>query len=144
MTIAERGDPAGAGARYRILLINQIVVLCESETETRLRTVKNAAKYLSTAGEGLLDVARRDLAEFDAWKTSVNAGKSEYEERYRKEFLSGEQFRRIDRYRDEVLEMLELPGAGKLLSGLIWLVNASPPKLTTPPFETSSRLCDQV
>ncbi|HEV3384654.1 MAG TPA: GTPase [Gemmata sp.] len=121
MSSAERSDPAGAGMRYRIPLLNQILVLCESETETRLRTVKNAASYLSTAGEGLLDVARRDLAEFDAWKTAVNAGKSEFEERYRKEYLSGERFRRIDRYRDEVLEMLELPGAGKLLSGLIWL-----------------------
>jgi hypothetical protein len=121
MTLEERSDPAGAGARYRIPLINQILVLCESESGTRLRTVKNAARYLATAGEGLLDLARRDLAEFDAWKTAVNLGKNEFEERYRKEFLSGEQFRRIDRYRDEVLEMLELPGAGKLLSSLIWL-----------------------
>jgi hypothetical protein len=66
-------------------------------------------------------VTRRDLAEFDAWKTAVLAGKVEFEERYRREFLSGEQFRRIDRYRDEVLELLELPGAGRLIGGLIWL-----------------------
>lgn len=121
MTAAEKSDPAGAGSRYRILLLNQILVLCESEAGTRLQTVKNASKYLATAGEGLLDVARRDLTEFDAWKNAVNAGKNQFEERYRQEYLSGEQFHRIDRYRDEVLEMLELPGAGKLLSGLIWL-----------------------
>ena len=82
----------------------------------------NAAKYLSTAGEGLLDVARRDLAEFDAWKTSVAAGKAEFEDRYRREFLSGEQFRRFDRYREELMDLLELPGAGRVLGGLIWLL----------------------
>lgn len=121
MTMAERSDPAGAGARHRVKLINQILILCESDTATRGRTVVNAAKFLATAGEGLLDVARRDLAEFEAWKTTVMVGKAEFEERYRKEFLTGEHFRRIDRYRDEVLELLELPGAGKLIGGLIWL-----------------------
>jgi hypothetical protein len=94
----------------------------ESDTATRLRTVKNAAKYLSMASEGLLEVARRDLAEYDAWKTAVLAGKAGFEDRYRKEFLSGEQFHRIDRYRDEMMDLLELPGAGRILGGLIWLL----------------------
>lgn len=121
MSGAERSEPSGAGAKHRVQLLNQILVSCDSESETRLRTVKNAAKFLTTAGAGLLDVARRDLAEFDAWKSVVISGKAEFEERYRKEFLSGEQFGRMDRYRDEVLDLLELPGAGKLLGGLIWL-----------------------
>lgn len=121
MTAAERADPSGAGVRHRVALLNQILVLCESDRATRQRTVMNAMKFLATAGEGLLEVARRDLAEFDAWKTTVMAGKLEFEERYRKEFISGEQFRRMDRYRDEVLDLLETPGAGRLLSGLLWL-----------------------
>ena len=121
MPQAERTDPAGAGAKHRVNLLNQILMLCESDVSVRLRTVTNAAKYLATAGEGLLDVARRDLAEFDAWKTTVMAGKVEFEDRYRKEFLSGEQFRRFDRYRDELMDQLELPGAGRMLTGFIWL-----------------------
>jgi hypothetical protein len=122
MPASERLDPTGAGAKHRIQLLNQILVQCESDTATRTRTVKNAAKYLASAGEGLLDVARRDLAEYDAWKTAVMAGKAEFEDRYRKEFLSGEQFRRIDRYREEMMDLLELPGAGRILGGLIWLL----------------------
>jgi len=122
MPQSERTDPSGAGMKHRVLLLNQILMLCESETATRLRTVTNAAKYLSTAGEGLLEMARRDLAEFDAWKTAVLAGKAEFEDRYRREFLSGEQFRRFDRYRDELMEQLELPGAGRMLGGLIYLL----------------------
>lgn len=120
MTARERVDPGGAGAKHRVQLLNQILVQCDGDKATRRRTVTNAAKYLATAGEGLLEVARRDLAEFDAWKASVMMGKAEFEERYRGEFLSGEQFRRIDRYRDELMDLLELPGAGRLVSSLIW------------------------
>src|SRR5262249_3533683 len=118
----ERLDPAGAGAKHRVQLLNQILVQCDSDTATRLRTVTNATKYLSTAGEGLLEVARRDLAELDAWKASVMTGKAEFENRYRTEFLPGDQFRHIDRYREELMELLELPGAGRLASGFIWLL----------------------
>jgi ethanolamine utilization protein EutP (predicted NTPase) len=124
MPVGERADPAGAGAKHRVPLLNQILVLSESDAATRARTVTNATKYLSTAGSGLLEVARRDLAEYDAWKTAVAAGKAGFEDRYRKEFLSGEQFRRIDRYRDEVTDLLELPGAGRILGGLIWLLRS--------------------
>lgn len=122
MPQSERTDPSGAGSKHRVQLLNQILMLCEADTSTRLRTVTNAARYLSTAGEGLLDVARRDLAEFDAWKAAVLAGKTEFEDRYRNEYLSGERFRRFDRYRDELMDQLELPGAGRMLTGFIWLL----------------------
>jgi hypothetical protein len=122
MTPQERNDPSGAGAKYRVQLLNQILVQCENETAARVRTVTNAAKYLGSAGEGLLDVARRDLAELDLWKGTVAVGKADFEDRYRREFLSGEQFRRFDRYRDRMLEMLELPGAGRFLGGAFWVL----------------------
>jgi hypothetical protein len=124
MTVRERLDPAEAGARYRAALLNQILVLCESDVATRVRTVSNAARYLVTAGDSLLEFARRDLAELDAWRTTVQVGKTDFENRYRGEFLSGEQFRRIDRYREELTALLELPGAGRLVSNLIWLLRA--------------------
>lgn len=119
-----RNDPAGAGAKHRVQLLNQILVQCESDTAARARNAANAARYLSTAGEGLLDVARRDLAEFDAWKATVYAGKADFEDRYRREFLSGEQFRRFDRYRERLLDLLELPGAGRMLGNVLWVLRA--------------------
>jgi hypothetical protein len=119
---AVRSDPAGAGAKYRVPLLNQILVQCETAVAARARTVTNAARYLSTAGEGLLDVARRDLAEFDAWKGAVNAGEAEFKDRYRREFLSGEQFRRFDRYRERLIDLLELPGAGRMLGNVLWVL----------------------
>ncbi|HUR54998.1 MAG TPA: GTPase domain-containing protein, partial [Gemmataceae bacterium] len=122
MPMAERNDPSGAGARHRAALLNQVLVMCEGDAATRRRNVTNAASYLATAGEGLLDVARRDLAEFDNWKVTVASGKAEFEERYRREFLSGEQFRRFDRYRERLIELIELPGAGKFVGGLFWVL----------------------
>jgi hypothetical protein len=120
----ERADPGGAGSKYRVPLLNQILVQCESDATARARTVTNAAKYLSTAGEGLLDVARRDLTELDAWKAAVFAGKAAFEERYRREYLSGEQFRRFDNYRERLTSLLELPGAGQFVGGLFWALRS--------------------
>lgn len=119
-----RNDPGGAGAKYRVQLLNQILVQCESADAARTRTVSNAARYLATAGEGLLDVARRDLAEFEAWKGAVQSGRFDFEERYRKEYLSGEQFRRFDRYREQLVELVELPGAGRMWGNVLWVLRA--------------------
>lgn len=129
MPQAVRGDPGGAGARHRAQLLDQIRVQCESDVAARLRTVTSASKYLSIAGEGLLEVARRDLAEFDLWKSVVFAGKTEFEDRYRREYLAGEQFTRFDRYRDQLMDLLELPGAGQLVSNLFWVLR-TPYRLT--------------
>ena len=87
-----------------------------AELAARGRTVRNAIGYLKTAAEGLLDVARRDLSELDAWKNLVHAGRSGFEDRYRREFLAGESFHRFDRTREQVLEMLEFSGPGRFLS----------------------------
>jgi len=36
--------------------------------------------------------------------------------------LSGERFRRFDEARDQLMNLLELPGAGKLLSLVLWFI----------------------
>ncbi|MGL6076653.1 MAG: GTPase domain-containing protein [Fimbriiglobus sp.] len=117
-----RSDPAGKGAKYRVALLNQLLVLCPDAASTRDRTVANAVAYLQSASEGLLEVGRCDLTELDAWKNLVEAGRGDFEERYSREFLSGESFRRFDRTREQVLEMLELPGPGKFLSATLALL----------------------
>jgi len=111
-----RSDPAGLGAKHRVALLNQVLVQVESAEATRARTAANAAKYLTTAAEGLVEVARCDLAEYDAWCAAVHTGKLGFEDRYRREYLAGEPFRRFDRYRERLLELLELPGVvGKVM-----------------------------
>ena len=117
-----RSNPSGAGAKLRVPLLNQVLVQCELVEAARRRTAENAVKYLSSAGNGLLDVARRDLAEFETWKGIVRQGKAEFENRYRHEYLDGEPLRRFDRYRDRMLDLLELPGAGRVLGNVLWLL----------------------
>lgn len=107
---SERNDPAKAGAKYRVQLLNQILVLCPSAQDARDRTVRNAVKYLETSADSLLDVARIDLSELEAWKASVAKGKRTFEDRYRNEYLVGEPFRRFDRTRQQLLQMLEPTG----------------------------------
>ncbi len=117
-----RKDPAGLGAKYRVALLNQLLALCPTPDATRARTTRNAMVYLQTAGDGLLDVARRDLTELDLWRGLVEAGRADFEKRYAREFLSGETFRRFDRTREQVVEMLELPGPGKVISATLALL----------------------
>ena len=84
--------------------------------------MRNAVGTCGPPAEGLLDVARRDLAELDAWKNLVHAGRAGFEDRYRREFLAGESFRRFDRTREQVLEMLEFSGPGRFLSAFLALL----------------------
>ncbi len=52
-------------------------------------------------------------------ESGSTCGQSASEERYRREFLSGEQFRRFDIYRrTRLTDLLELPGAGRVVGGL--------------------------
>lgn len=117
-----RSDPAGKGAQYRVALLNQVLALAPTADDGRRRTLNNAVKYLQAAGDGLLDVARRDLTELDSWRGVVASGRAEFEERYRSEYLSGEAFRRFDQTREQVMHMLDLPGAGKFVSAVFTLV----------------------
>jgi len=116
---AMRADPAGAGAKYRAALWNPILALCPTLDEARTRTVANAVKYLESAGHGLLEVARRDLGELELWHTAVAQGQTQFVERYRREYLSGEAFRAFDTTHNQVMGMLELAGPGKAVSSAL-------------------------
>jgi energy-coupling factor transporter ATP-binding protein EcfA2 len=118
----ERSDPANAAARYRIQLLNQLLVLCPTADAARQRTVRNAVRFLEAAGDGLLAVARKDLAEIEAWKTTVAQGRMVFEERYRHEYLAGEPFRRFDRTREQLLAILDLPAGARYISAVFTIL----------------------
>lgn len=119
LTVAERTDPKTNSGQYRIALANHLLALCPNAEAARKRTVANAVHFLETASAGLLDVAKADLVHVNAWYASVAAGRQAFEDRYRREFLSGETFRRFDKTRDDILDQLELPGQAKAISTII-------------------------
>ena len=122
LTAEQLADPVKNAGRYRIPLLNQVAVLLDPPRAARQRTVRNALRYLGNASEQLLEVARLDLAALDSWRSLVQTGQVEFDTRYRREYLTGEKFRRFDEARQRMLDLLDLPGAGRVVSGILWLV----------------------
>lgn len=112
-------DPVRKAVAYRIPILNQVMVLGDPAV-ARKRTVEHAIQYLSTSGGELLDVARQDLAAIDAWQSLVQTSRQEFDRRYQSEFLAGEGFRRFDEARERLLDLLELPGAGRFFAMVMW------------------------
>lgn len=114
-------DPVRLAGAYRVPLLNQVAVLGEPPTAARERTVRRATHYLLGAHERLLHVAREDLAALEEWRGVVRTGQTEFERRYRREYLTGEKFRRFDEALVRLMELLELPGAGRVVSNALWV-----------------------
>jgi hypothetical protein len=120
---AELMSADSRAARYRIPLLNQVLVLGEPAQIARMRSVRLAMNYLISHCDHLLGVARDDLTALRGWQTAVEMGKAEFERRYRHEFLETEKFRRFDEALVRLLELLELPGpAGQVVSKALYVV----------------------
>ncbi len=115
-------DPVRQAARYRIPILNQVAVLGDPPPGSRRRTVLSAMNYLIANQEQLLSVARNDLANLQAWRGLVHEGQIEFDNRYRREYLTTERFYRFDEALVRLLELLELPGVGKVLSTALYVV----------------------
>jgi GTP-binding protein EngB required for normal cell division len=115
-------DPARTVGRYRVPLLNQVAVLGHPPQTARRRTVANAMRYLVHHQEHLLAVARQDLAALQSWQSLVASGQAEFEGRYNREYLASEKFRGFDEALVRLMELLELPGIGKALSTVLWVV----------------------
>ncbi len=124
MSPDELADPVNHAARYRIPLLNQVGVLGEPPAAARRRAVRGATNYLVNACDRMLAVARRDLAALQDWRHVVQAGQVEFNHRYAREYLTSEKFLRFDEALVRLLDLLDLPGVGKLLSGTLWVARA--------------------
>jgi hypothetical protein len=122
LTAPQVADPVRLAAPYRIPLVNQVAVLGEPMNRARRRTVEAAVRYLRDRQGNLLDVARRDLEALETWRKAVLDGQSEFDARYRREFLTSARFRRFDEALIRLLELLELPGIGKILSQTLYVL----------------------
>jgi hypothetical protein len=122
LTPEQLADPARLAGRHRIPLLNQIAVLGEPPVSTRRRGVQWAVHYLVSAQERLLGVARQDLAALQEWRSVVQAGQADFDQRYYREYLTSEKFRGFDEALVRLLDLLELPGAGRIVSSTLWVL----------------------
>jgi len=122
LSYEQLADPIAKAMDYRVPLLNQILVLGNPADTARKRTLHSAIKFLREGQTKLLSAARADLEAIDAWRSAVQLGQSEFEGRYRREYLTSEQFRRFDEALVRLLELLELPGVGRFFSTAVNIV----------------------
>jgi hypothetical protein len=122
LTPAQLADPARQAPRYRIPLLNQVAVLGSPAAAARRRTVVGATQFLVRHREHLLAVAQQDLRAMQSWQAVVGAGQADFEQRYLREYLTSEKFRGFDEALLRLMELLELPGVGKFVSGTLYVL----------------------
>jgi hypothetical protein len=122
LSAAQLADPARQAVRYRIPLLNQAAVLGSPPEAARRRSVVGATNFLVRAQEQLLSVARQDLTAIQGWQAAVASGQAEFEQRYHREYLTSEKFRGFDEALVRLMDLLELPGVGRLLSGTLYVL----------------------
>ena len=115
-------SPAQLAGRYRIPLLNQVAVLGEPAQAARLRAVRRATRDLLASHQSLLGSVRQDVTALQEWRTLVQSGRAEFENRYRREYLTTEKFHRFDEALVRLLDLLEIPGAGRLVSNTLWVL----------------------
>ncbi|MCX7667159.1 MAG: 50S ribosome-binding GTPase [Gemmataceae bacterium] len=116
LTPEELADPVGKAARYRVAILNQLLVFASQPELARKRVVRNSIEFLKNQVAELLSFARHDVEALNSWSALVASSKADFQERYRSEFLGGENFRKFDEAREKLLNLLELPGGGKFIS----------------------------
>lgn len=115
--------PVEQAGAWRIPLINQVAVLSSPPEAARQRNVRAALAFLRFRQDLLLSVAQKDLVALQTWQHIVREGQREFENRYRREFLQAERLHRFDEALVRLLELLELPGAGRYVSATLNLLN---------------------
>jgi len=119
LTAEQLADPPRHAAKWRIPLLNQVAVLGGPPAAARRRTVLGACRYLTTEQHSLLDLVRADVLALEQWNALVTDGQSQFQERYQREYLSSEKFRGFDEALVRLMQLLELPGVGQLISGTL-------------------------
>jgi len=99
-----------------------VAVLGGSPAATRRRSVLGADRFLVRGIGALLSVARKDLDALESWQMFVQTGRNEFVDRYHREYLNSEKFRGFDEALVRLMELLELPGVGRILSGALWVL----------------------
>jgi hypothetical protein len=122
LSAKQLADPVREAPRYRIPLLNQVAVLGNPASGARRRTVWGASNFLVRHHEALTSVARNDLMALQYWQALVQSGQQEFEQRYQREYLTTEKFRGFDEALVRLIQLLDLPGIGQLLSGALYVV----------------------
>lgn len=117
-------DPRARGSAWRRPLLEAVQAAVRPVETARRRHLEASLRFLRDGKDRLLGVARSDLAALEAWRGLVQEGQIDFDQRYRKEFLTGERFHRFDEALVKLLDLLELPGFGKVVGTTLGVLRA--------------------
>jgi energy-coupling factor transporter ATP-binding protein EcfA2 len=122
LSAKQLADPVREATKYRIPLLNQVAVLGNPASALRKRSVGGACRYLRVHQEELIGVAKLDVETLQRWQNTCQSGQAEFEARYHREYLSSEKFRGFDEALVRLMELLDFPGIGQVLSGTLYVL----------------------
>ncbi len=122
LTPDELANPLEKAGRYRAPILNQLLAFGSNPQEARIRVVRNSVQFLKDHVSDLLASAKSDVEALNGWSGLVSSAKADFQERYRSDFLGGENFRKFDEARTKMMNLLELPGGGKFVSIILQTV----------------------
>ena len=122
LTAKQLADPVREAGKYRVPLLNQVAVLGHPMATARRRTIVGACRLLTQQQSALFAVARHDVEALETWQDLVHSGQVEFDTRYLREYLTTEKFRGFDEALVQLLQLLDLPGVGQLISGTLYVV----------------------
>jgi hypothetical protein len=108
-------DPAGLCHGWHQSLLDAVCPWRDQPIPTREAAVRAAVDFLEASNNELRSTLAADLDALKTWRGLVERGRQQFEERYR-EFLNEKRFQRFEQSFVKLLELLELPGAGRWLS----------------------------
>jgi GTP-binding protein EngB required for normal cell division len=97
-------DPAGQCGRWRQRLLDSLQHPLSHPVQIRRSTVRGAINFLDESKEELQAGIAEDLAALNTWKELVEQGRTGFEERFRREYLTNKRFQ----YQQEMREMLNV------------------------------------
>jgi hypothetical protein len=115
-------DPRGEAASACAPLLSAVRWWIERGAATSAEVARGGIEFLRKEESDLLALARRDLQALQDWQALVDKGQAEFSSRYRREYLSGEQFPRFQEALVRLLDLLELPGVGQVVSKTLWVI----------------------
>lgn len=119
---SQLADPLGQGGLVRKALIEPLHWWLRRGPLTRAEVARGGLEFLRHHEQDLLGSARRDLKALEDWQKLVDKGRDEFSNRYRREYLSNEQFPRFNQSLIRLMELLELPGVGQVVSKTLWVL----------------------
>lgn len=122
LTAEQLADPIHRTGNHRWNLVHTIRNLLNDPGTSRRRHAENAVEFLRLHQEKLLSVAKMDLIALERWSAVVREGQAIFEGRYQREYLNAERFPRFDEAMVRLIDLMELPGVGRFISGALYVV----------------------